>query len=93
MSQHVRPSNCSNKMAGCMNAASIAAESRQLCAQKKKSRHLHLSVRVDFPFRACECHQQHFSALASFANVLAFRTCVLPISYVGVNLPVIDLVA
>ena len=37
MSQHVRPSNCSNKMAGCMNAASIAAESRQLCAQKKKS--------------------------------------------------------
>ena len=91
MSQHVRPSNCSNKMAGCMNA-SIAAESRQLCAQKKKSRHLHLSARVDFPFRACECHQQHFSALASFANVLAFRTCVLPISYVGVNLPVIDLV-
>lgn len=75
-----------------MNAASIAAESRQLCAQKKKSRHLHLSARVDFPFRACGCHQQHFSALASFANVLAFRTCVLPISYVGVNLPVIDLV-
>ena len=79
-------------MAGCMNAASIAAESRQLCAQKKKSRHLHLSARVDFPFRACGCHQQHFSALASFANVLAYRTCVLPICYVGVKLPVIDLV-
>lgn len=91
MSQHVRPSNCSNKMAGCMNA-SIAAESRQLCAQKKKSRYLHLSARVDFPFRACGCHQQHFSALASFANVLAFRTCVLPISYVSVKLLVIDLV-
>ena len=92
MSQHVRPSNCSNKMAGCMNA-SIAAESRQLCAQKKKkSRHLRLSARVDFPFRACECHQQHFSALASFANVLAYRTCVLPISYVSVKLLVIDLV-
>lgn len=78
-------------MAGCMNA-SIAAESRQLCAQKKKSRHLRLSARVDFPFRACECHQQHFSALASFANVLAYRTCVLPISYVSVKLLVIDLV-
>jgi len=31
-------------------------------------------------------------ALASFANVLAFRTCVLPISYVSVKLLVIDLV-
>ena len=59
--------------------ASKAAESRQLRARaKKKSRYLHLSARVDFPFKACESHQQHFSALASFANVLAFCTCVLP---------------
>lgn len=92
MSQHVRPSNCSNKMAGCMDA-SKAAESRQLRARAKKmSRYLHLSARVDFPFKACESHQQHFSALASFANVLAFCTCVLPISYVGVKVPVIDLI-
>jgi len=63
------------------------------CARaKKKSRYLHLSARVDFPFKACESHQQHFSALASFANVLAFCTCVLPISYVGVKVPVIDLI-
>ena len=91
MSQHVRPSNCSNKMAGCMNAASIAAESRQLCAQKKSLGICTYPHAWIFHLEP-ECHQQHLSALASFANVLAFRTCVLPISYVSVKLLVIDLV-
>ena len=91
MSQHVRPSNCSNKMAGCMNA-SIAAESRQLCAQKKKSLGICTYPHAWIFHLEPECHQQHLSALASFANVLAYRTCVLPICYVGVKLPVIDLV-
>ena len=79
-------------MAGCMNAASIAAESRQLCAQKKKSLGICAYPHAWIFHLEPECHQQHLSALASFANVLAFRTCVLPISYVSVKLLVIDLV-